>query len=102
CLALDLAGRRVDAMASTQEERVHIARDLGVRREKLRSLPALIRETFDSTDADIEVAAKLLYLRPSIHLLATRISAVAKEGALKIREVVLNHTEGFEASEFKH
>ena len=41
-------------------------------------------------------------LGPSIHLLATRISAVAKEGALKIREVVLNHTEGFEASEFKH
>ncbi len=102
CLALDLADRRVDAMASTPEERVQIARDLAVRREKLVSLPALIRETFDSTDADIEVAAKLLYLRPSIHLLATRISAVAKEGALKIREVVLNHTEGFEASEFKH
>ena len=102
CLALDLAGRRVDAMTSAPAERVQIARDLAVRREKLQSLPALIRETFDSTDADIEVAAKLLYLRPSIHLLATRISAVAKEGALKIREVVLNHTEGFEASEFKH
>jgi len=41
-------------------------------------------------------------LAPSIHLLATRITAVAKEGALKIREVVLNHTEGFEGSEFKH
>jgi hypothetical protein len=45
---------------------------------------------------------QLLYLRPSLHILATRITAVAKEGALKIREVVLNHTEGFEASEFKH
>ena len=90
CLALHLAGRRGEA------------KDLDVRTDKLRSLPALIRETFDATDADIEVAAKLLYLRPSIHLLATRIAAVAKEGALKIREVVLNHTEGFEASEFKH
>jgi len=79
-----------------------LAHDLQLRREKLPSLPELLRETFDSTDADVEVAAKLLYLCPSIHLLATRISAVAKEGALKIREVVLNHTEGFEASEFKH
>src|SRR4029079_10892944 len=79
-----------------------LARDLKIRREKLPSLPELLRETVDSTDADVEVAAKLLYLAPSIHLLATRISAVAKEGALKIREVVLNHTEGFEASEFKH
>jgi glutamine---fructose-6-phosphate transaminase (isomerizing) len=93
CLALYLAERRADPA---------LARDLKVRREKLASLPELLRETFDSTDGDVEVAAKLLYLCPSIHLLATRISAVAKEGALKIREVVLNHTEGFEASEFKH
>ncbi len=91
CLALHLAERRSPA-----------AKDLAVRREKLRSLPELVRETVATTDVDIEVAAKLLYLSPSIHLLATRISAVAKEGALKIREVVLNHTEGFEASEFKH
>jgi fructoselysine-6-P-deglycase FrlB-like protein len=102
CLALALAGRRIDLIASSVEERGAIARDLEERREKLRSLPALIRDTFDTTDADLEVAARLLYLRPSLHLLATRIAAVAKEGALKIREVVLNHTEGFEASEFKH
>lgn len=102
CLALDLAGRRIGAMASSPEERGTIARGLDERREKLGSLPALIRETFDTTDADLEVAARLLYLRPSLHLLATRVAALAKEGALKIREVVLNHTEGFEASEFKH
>jgi glucosamine 6-phosphate synthetase-like amidotransferase/phosphosugar isomerase protein len=34
--------------------------------------------------------------------LATKITGVAKEGALKIRETVLNHAEGGEASEFKH
>ncbi len=102
CLALHVAGRRTDRMAVSADARARIARDLELRREKLTSLPALIRETFVSTNADVEVAAKLLYLRPSIHILATRISAVAKEGALKIREVVLNHTEGFEASEFKH
>ncbi len=95
CLALHLAERQATRTGSS-------ARDVAVRRDKLRSLPDLVRETVSSTDADIEVAAKQLYLAPSIHLLATRISAVAKEGALKIREVVLNHTEGFEASEFKH
>ncbi|MBL0195401.1 MAG: SIS domain-containing protein [Myxococcales bacterium] len=102
CLALHVAERRADDLAKTAEGRAFAASELARRREKLVSLPALIRETIESTNADIEVAAKLLYLRPSIHLLATRISAVAKEGALKIREVVLNHTEGFEASEFKH
>jgi glucosamine--fructose-6-phosphate aminotransferase (isomerizing) len=90
CLALHVA--RARGAAPDVDERI----------EKLASLPELIRETVATTDADLEVAAKQLYLRPSIHLLATRISAVAKEGALKIREVVLNHTEGFEASEFKH
>jgi len=102
CLALHVAGLRGDALARGPEDAARMARDLRARRDRLATLPALIRETFDSTDADVEVAAKLLFLRPSIHLLATRISAVAKEGALKIREVVLNHTEGFEASEFKH
>jgi hypothetical protein len=55
-----------------------------------------------ATDAAVERAAQILHLAPSVHILATRITAVAKEGALKIREVVLNHTEGFEGSEFKH
>jgi glucosamine 6-phosphate synthetase-like amidotransferase/phosphosugar isomerase protein len=95
CLALHLAERRQDLSEAE-------ARELAARKERLAQLPALVRETVASTDADLEVAAKLLYLCPSIHLLATRIAAVAKEGALKIREVVLNHTEGFEASEFKH
>jgi glucosamine--fructose-6-phosphate aminotransferase (isomerizing) len=82
CLALHLAERRIEDLGASAAERASIARELEVRREKLHSLPELLRETFDTTDADIEVAAK--------------------EGALKIREVVLNHTEGFEASEFKH
>jgi glucosamine 6-phosphate synthetase-like amidotransferase/phosphosugar isomerase protein len=102
CLALHVAGRRVDAMAAAGEDRGQIVRGLDVRADQLRSLPALIRETIDTTDASLDVASRLLYLRPSVHLLATRLSAVALEGALKIREVVLNHTEGFEASEFKH
>ncbi len=102
CLALHVAERRVNDLGATADERASLTRELDRRREQLRAIPALIRETVSSTDADIELAARTLYLAPSIHILATRIAAIAKEGALKIREVVLNHTEGFEASEFKH
>jgi glucosamine--fructose-6-phosphate aminotransferase (isomerizing) len=83
-------------------ERMRPSDGLSARRRAFTKLPALIEETLESTDRALEEAAELLYLRPSIHLLATRLLGVAKEGALKIREVVLNHTEGFEASEFKH
>ena len=69
---------------------------------RLHELPDLLLATFTSTEAEIEAAAQMLYLRPSIHLLSTRTAAIAREGALKIREVVLNHAEGFEGSEFKH
>jgi glucosamine 6-phosphate synthetase-like amidotransferase/phosphosugar isomerase protein len=102
CLALHVAGLTDAVQGRRPEDQARVSRELRSRLDKLASLPALIRETVDSTDAEIEVAARMLFMRPSIHLLATRISAVAKEGALKIREVVLNHTEGFEASEFKH
>jgi glucosamine 6-phosphate synthetase-like amidotransferase/phosphosugar isomerase protein len=101
CLALDLAGRLAAGAATPDEREAHAGR-LAARREQLRQLPTLIRETLERTSADVEVAASLLHLRPSLHLLGTRLPAIAKEGALKIREVVLNHAEGFEASEFKH
>lgn len=93
-LALSL-GRKQQMTAVRQQA-------IDERWERFPRLPDLIRETFEATENGIESAAQLLYLAPSIHILATRITAVAKEGALKIREVVLNHTEGYEASEFKH
>ncbi len=77
-------------------------RDLAQRREKLERIPELIERTLHTTADQVDAAAARIFLAPSIQLLATRISAVAKEGALKIREVVLNHTEGFEGAEFKH
>jgi glucosamine--fructose-6-phosphate aminotransferase (isomerizing) len=76
--------------------------ELAQRNRGLHGLPELIKRTIAETDASLDAAAELLYLTPSMHLLATRLLAVAKEGALKVRETVLNHTEGFEASEFKH
>lgn len=100
CLALDLAERQV-APLGDHEETAWKA-ELALRRDKLSRLPLLIAETVVATRVEVEEAAQLLCLRPSIHLLAIRLTALAREGALKIREVVLNHAEGFEGSEFKH
>lgn len=68
----------------------------------LERMPGLIERTVETTREGVERAAEMLFLRPSSHILGTRMSAVALEGALKIREVVLNHTQGYEAAEFKH
>ena len=70
--------------------------------EEMKKIPGLIDLTLKTTHQEIETAATELFLKPSMHILATRILGIAKEGALKIREIVLNHTEGFEGSEFKH
>lgn len=93
CLAIELAKARA---AGGDRAR------LDARSAQFIDLPRLIRETLATTSAAVDEAAKLLYLKPSMHILSTRLLAISKEGALKIREVVLNHTEGFEASEFKH
>ena len=55
----------------------------------------------DVEEATSEVALRL-FLKPSIHILGTSLIGLAREGALKIREVVLNHTEGYDGAEFKH
>lgn len=101
-MALRLGERRLAAAPAGDAVRPAWAADLARRRERLMQLPALIHETLSETKDAVDEAAQLLYLRPSIHLLATRLTGLAREGALKIREVVLNHAEGFEASEFKH
>jgi len=72
------------------------------RKNSVEEIPHLIQETILTTKEQIELVAGKIYMEPSMHILATKITGVAKEGALKIRETVLNHTEGGEASEFKH
>ena len=100
CLAVRLAERRITTghVIEGQADDVELSR----RNLNLPALPELVARTIEDTAESIDAAAELLYLEPSMHLLATRLLAVAKEGALKVREVVLNHTEGFEGSEFKH
>ncbi len=72
-----------------------LANDLG-------AIKKLLADTISSAFPSIDAIAEKLYLVPSIHLLGTGLIGLAREGALKIREVVLNHAEGYDAAEFKH
>ncbi len=101
-LAIRLGQARLDTLAVPASEREALRADLDRRARALDDLARLVRETLATTGEAVDQAAQALFLRPSLHVLGTRLIGVAKEGALKIREVVLNHAEGFEASEFKH
>ncbi len=68
----------------------------------LERVKELIGETLRLSAHDVEEVAQRLYLEPSLHILGTGLIGLAREGALKIREVVLNHAEGYDAAEFKH
>ena len=70
--------------------------------ENLGKVRELITETLRTSEQDVEEAAVRLHLEPSLHILGTGLIGLAREGALKIREVVLNHAEGYDAAEFKH
>lgn len=71
-------------------------------RERLAQIRYLIDLSLDNCEDDISEVALKLFLKPSIHILGTSLLGLSREGALKIREVVLNHTEGYDAAEFKH
>ncbi len=103
-LALETAARQIESGAGewTPDLVEQRRRELADRMDKLERIPELIERTIQTTREQVVAAAGRIYFSPSIQLLATRMNAVAREGALKIREVVLNHTEGFEGAEFKH
>jgi glucosamine 6-phosphate synthetase-like amidotransferase/phosphosugar isomerase protein len=71
-------------------------------REKLLAARRLMQDSIAAAAGDIEIVASRLFAKPSIHILGTDLIGLAREGALKIREVVLNHTEGYDTAEFKH
>lgn len=68
----------------------------------LQRAKELIQETLRTCEGAVEAVAERLFLEPSLHILGTGLIGLAREGALKIREVVLNHAEGYDAAEFKH
>ena len=70
--------------------------------EQIARVRTVIDFTLRAVEEDIAEVALKMFLKPSLHILGTSLIGLAKEGALKIREVVLNHTEGYDAAEFKH
>lgn len=103
-LAIRVAQMKLDELATglSPEEYSKQKATLQRRHKSLGDIPMLLKETVGKTDDMIDKMAAKIYMEPSLHILATKISGVAMEGALKIRETVLNHAEGREASEFKH
>jgi glutamine---fructose-6-phosphate transaminase (isomerizing) len=69
---------------------------------KMQQIKHFMEFTLREIEHDVKEVALNLFLKPSIHLLGTSLIGIAKEGALKIREVVLNHSEGYDSAEFKH
>lgn len=72
-------------------------------REELMMIPKLVQKTIDMVEEDCEKLAKLLYKKESIYLLAMREAlGIAKEAALKIKELNYIHAEALGACEMKH
>ena len=71
-------------------------------KRKFEQVKHFMEFTLKKIDHDITEVSLKLFLKPSLHILGTSLIGIAKEGALKIREVVLNHTEGYDSAEFKH
>lgn len=81
--------------ASMKENETKIARQIS-------KIKYYMDFTLSSVDPDVSDVALKTFCRPSMHILGTSLAGLSREGALKIREVVLNHTEGYDSAEFKH
>ena len=101
-LAIRAGQMKLELLDANDPKRSKLAEDIKRRLDSLGTIPSLLAETIDNTSDVIDSMAAKIYMEPSLHILATKITGVALEGALKIRETVLNHAEGREASEFKH
>jgi len=76
--------------------------DEATARQGLEKIRYYLDFTLKNLDPAVTAVANRWFLKPSIHILGTSLYGLAREGALKVREVVLNHTEGYDAAEFKH
>ncbi|MCP5046582.1 MAG: SIS domain-containing protein [bacterium] len=71
-------------------------------RQGIAKMKYYMELTLQQVDPELSSLALRLFLRPSMHILGTSLEGLSKEAALKVREVVLNHTEGYDSAEFKH
>ncbi|MBS3740630.1 MAG: SIS domain-containing protein [Candidatus Cloacimonetes bacterium] len=106
-LAIQVAKMRIELVENNDDipapmDLEKMKQNVKERERTINNIPSLIKETLSNTADEIDYVASKIYIEPSVHILATKITGVALEGALKIRETVLNHTEGKEGSEFKH
>ena len=79
--------------------------DEGEEQELVRTLleaPRLIKEAINLEDAVREVAAEVAKARDVLYLGRGPMSALALEGALKLKEISYIHAEGYAAGELKH
>jgi glucosamine--fructose-6-phosphate aminotransferase (isomerizing) len=68
-----------------------------------RDLPQLTQDTIDRTGILAKNLARTLIDVPDLYCLGYGLTdGVAREGALKIKEICYNHCEGMYSSEFKH
>ncbi len=80
-----------------------IARELGNRGINLASIPDKIRSTIDRNEEYIKALAKELYETNDIFVLGRGMSyPIAREFALKLKEISYIHAEGMMAGELKH
>ena len=70
--------------------------------EGLRSLPEAIRETLELKDQIIEMAPEVASKDNALFLGRGIFYPVAKEGALKLKEISYIHAEAYPAGELKH
>jgi glucosamine--fructose-6-phosphate aminotransferase (isomerizing) len=70
--------------------------------EGLRSLPDLIRETLELKDQIVEMAPEVASKDNALFLGRGIFYPVAKEGALKLKEISYIHAEAYPAGELKH
>ena len=70
--------------------------------EGLRSLPEVIRETLELKDQIVEMAPEVASKDNALFLGRGIFYPVAKEGALKLKEISYIHAEAYPAGELKH
>lgn len=69
----------------------------------LRRLPCTIGETLEAVTEGCRNVAKAIYMKNSLFVIGKGANAaIAKEGALKIKEITYIHAEAFCAGELKH
>lgn len=78
-------------------------RDVSAVRAEIDSIPDLLERTLALVEGPCREAARSLALVDDMYCLGYGCThGVAREGALKIKEIVYNHCEGMYSSEFKH